>query len=284
MDYVKHVKSSDGTRLAVYASQAELPPLAEIVFIHGYSQSALCWETLSDSAALGPYRLVSFDLRGSGSSDKPDDEQRYRQTHLWADDLRAVLKASCSERPFICAWSYAGRVVLDYITTYGCENIGGLILVTATSTSDPACFGTMYSTLGRLHTDDVRANVEASIALWDTCTVEPLPEPLSKKMIASTMLTPPFVRRHLSGRKADYDQALRSISVPTLLIHGAADQINTVGMSHHAKALIESAEMLVYPDVGHCPFLERPEQFASDMRAFVDKNAASGRSSNQAPA
>ncbi len=262
----------DGVALAIYDQQPEDPAncRAEIIFLHGYSQSALCWSPIAVDPRFSDCRLIACDLRGHGASDKPDDEAMYRNAGRWADDLKSVLTATKAARPYICAWSYAGRMVLDYLEKYGDAEIAGLILVSATSTSEPTCYGESYSSLKRLHAEDVEENVDAVIGLWDVCTAEPIPEIITRQMIACNMLTPPYVRRHLAGRRADYDHVLRAVTVPTLLIHGEVDKINAVGMSLYTRDRITHSELHIYERTGHCPFLERPHRFAKDVSAFVD--------------
>ena len=52
----------DGVPLAVY--EAGDPAGPEILFIHGFSQSALSWQRQMTSAALARFRLIAWDLRG----------------------------------------------------------------------------------------------------------------------------------------------------------------------------------------------------------------------------
>jgi len=44
-----------------------------LIFLHGFSQSWLAWQPQMCSDLAQDYRLVAVDLRGHGSSDKPDE-------------------------------------------------------------------------------------------------------------------------------------------------------------------------------------------------------------------
>jgi pimeloyl-ACP methyl ester carboxylesterase len=61
---------TDGVRLAVQEWPGTGPAPATIVGIHGLTASHACWASLAD--VLSPdHRLVAYDLRGRGDSDKP---------------------------------------------------------------------------------------------------------------------------------------------------------------------------------------------------------------------
>src|SRR5690606_12130769 len=60
--------SSDGLNLSIQVYGSEGAP--EILFLHGLGQSRLSWDRQVESLAAN-FRVVTWDLRGHGSSDKP---------------------------------------------------------------------------------------------------------------------------------------------------------------------------------------------------------------------
>ncbi|MFC4081578.1 SDR family oxidoreductase [Amycolatopsis samaneae] len=79
--------ASDGVRLSVRVTGAEDGPT--IVLVHGYPDNGSMWDGVA--AELAPrHRVVVYDVRGAGRSDKPSGRRSYRLDQL-ADDLRAVL-------------------------------------------------------------------------------------------------------------------------------------------------------------------------------------------------
>jgi non-heme chloroperoxidase len=71
------VKSADGVTLAV--QEWGNPSGPEILFIHGFSQSNLSWSRQVKSDLAKEFRIVTFDLRGHGNSDKPLVPEAYRE-------------------------------------------------------------------------------------------------------------------------------------------------------------------------------------------------------------
>src|SRR5688500_8511237 len=69
------VRSADRTLLTGDAEgDLEAPG---ILFIHGLRQSRLSWDKQFADPALAGFRLVRFDLRGHGDSDKPAAPDAY---------------------------------------------------------------------------------------------------------------------------------------------------------------------------------------------------------------
>src|SRR5690349_6101948 len=86
-----------------------------ILFIHGWSQSHLCWRKQVASSLGNEFRLVAFDLRGHGMSEAPSQSQHYTRAGLWAYDLAAIIDELGLERPILVGWSYGAFVICDYI-------------------------------------------------------------------------------------------------------------------------------------------------------------------------
>jgi len=117
------VKTPDG--LTISAQEWGNPAGPEILFIHGFSQSHLSWMRQVEGDLAKEFHIVTYDLRGHGNSDKPLDPARYRDSKAWGDEVQAVIDAAGLKRPVLVGWSYAGRVISDYLATHGAGQIRG---------------------------------------------------------------------------------------------------------------------------------------------------------------
>jgi len=63
--------------------------------------------------------LILPDLRGHGASGRLADPAAYANGRLWADDLAAVLRLAEGAAAVAVAWSFAGRMLLDYVRHHG---------------------------------------------------------------------------------------------------------------------------------------------------------------------
>ena len=71
----REVRGGGGLRLHVREwGDPQGPP---IVFVHGWSQSQLCWSRQIAGPLAEDFRIVTFDLRGHGMSEKPPDAEHY---------------------------------------------------------------------------------------------------------------------------------------------------------------------------------------------------------------
>ena len=65
------VRGGGGLRLHVREwGDPQGPP---IVFVHGWTQSQMCWSRQIAGPLAEDFRIVTFDLRGHGMSEKPLD-------------------------------------------------------------------------------------------------------------------------------------------------------------------------------------------------------------------
>lgn len=242
----------------------------DVLFIHGYSQAALCWLNQVSGPLRERHHLVTYDLRGHGASDKPLEAADYRNPVLWADEVKAVIAAAGLHRPVIVAWSYAGRVALDFLKIHGADAISGLVMVAATPSADPALMGPAAPLLMAMaNAPDAAANLAATQALLAACVNLPLPEGEAAMMLGYNLLCPPHVRSALRGREGEYGAVLEGLNVPVLAIHGEDDQINLPAMSDYTVSHVRDGRLLLYPNCGHAPFWEQAAQFDADLSAFL---------------
>jgi NAD(P)-dependent dehydrogenase (short-subunit alcohol dehydrogenase family)/pimeloyl-ACP methyl ester carboxylesterase len=83
----KWVTAGDGVRLSVdIDGRADGPT---VVLVHGYPDNSSMWDGVS-AELRAKHRVVTYDVRGAGRSDKPSGRASYRLDQL-ADDLRAVV-------------------------------------------------------------------------------------------------------------------------------------------------------------------------------------------------
>src|SRR2546423_766961 len=120
---VQDVRGGGGVRLHAREWGNERAPA--LLLIHGWSQSDLCWTKQVAGELADRFRVVTFDLRGHGLSEKPSGLKHYADEQQWADDVAAVIEQTGLERPVLVAWSYGGFVVADYLRAYGDGGISG---------------------------------------------------------------------------------------------------------------------------------------------------------------
>jgi len=72
-----------------------------------------------------------------------------------------------------------------------------------------------------------------------------------------------------NGLRTDFSDWLGVLPVPTLLVHGAQDRAVPLAWARGAQERIPDCELRVFPDCGHLPPRERPEEFARVVERFL---------------
>lgn len=263
------VTAPDGVQLAV--QEQGNPAGTPIVFIHGLLGSRLNWSHQVDSPELQRHRLITYDLRGHGLSDKPAEAAAYRDGRAWGDDLAAVLKATGAKRPVLVGWSLGGVVISNYLAQHGDADLSGVVYVNGVVeltgpliTPHDATYAGLASEDLTIHLDAVRDFLRLCFHVQpDTATFERL---LSSAAMASWTMT-----RAVPSMTVLAAAGLPKATVPVLMLYGEKDLLVNVDTSiARAKALNPRIQTQRYEHAGHAPFAEDPQRFNRDLAAFVD--------------
>jgi non-heme chloroperoxidase len=261
------VKTPDG--LTISAQEWGNPAGPEILFIHGFSQSHLSWMRQVDSDLARNFRIITYDLRGHGNSDKPLDPARYRDSKAWGDEVQAVIDTAGLKRPVLVGWSYAGRVISDYVATHGAGQLAGINFVDAPIKADPALIGDNLKNLPLMASEDLVTNITATRTFLHGCFSKQPSADDYETMLAFNMMVLPKVRAGLSGRPLDATEMMSRLKLPVLVTHGAEDRNAKLGAGEYTASVIPGAKLSVYEGIGHSPFYEDAPRFNAELAAFV---------------
>ncbi|GHH37012.1 alpha/beta fold hydrolase [Lentzea cavernae] len=244
------VTAAGGGRLAVRESGPDGAP--PVVLLHGWAQTGAVWD-------LPGFHTYAVDLRGHGDSDDFGD---YRDSAQWAADVEAVLDHTGPAT--LVGWSYGGLVITDYLRFHGTANVGALVFVSAITEIGRGRPGgetgpVMRAALPGAITDD------AVLATFCQAMAPLLPAATVAELTAAATSVSHKVRGELFRRDVGSAEVLKAVDVPTLVVHGTQDEVVAPAAAEYSAALIPGAELSLYPDTAHAPFLERPERFAADL-------------------
>ena len=261
------VTTPDG--LTIAAQEWGNPNGPGIVFIHGFSQSSLSWMRQTNSDLAKEFHIVTYDLRGHGNSDKPLDAARYRDGKAWADEVQAVIDAAGLKRPVLVGWSYAGRVISDYVTNRGAAGIAGINFVDASIKFIPEYVGDNLKNLPLMASEDMVTNINATRVFLHGCFSRQPSADDFETMLAFNMMVPPKVRAGLGGRPLDATAVMSKLTIPVLVTHGAEDKNAKVDAAKFTASTIPGAKLSIYDGVGHSPFYEDAPRFNGELAALV---------------
>lgn len=264
------VDTPDGVRLAVYEwGRADGPP---ILFVHGFSQSALAWRRQMESTTLAGFRCVAWDLRGHGASEKPGDAACYAEGERWADEIDAVLRALDLERATAVAWSHGGTLLGEYLARHGHARLAAINFVAATTRPGHELLGpVLRSNLHGMTAADLNENVSATRSfVYGSFAYLPSRDEL-ETIIAYNMVVPPAVRRAMMGREVGdaVEAAFGRLDIPVLVTHGTEDKVILPEMARVTAERIRGARVSLYTGIGHTPFREAAERFDRELATFM---------------
>jgi len=216
-------------------------------------------------------RAIAVSPRGHGESDKPDDG--YTIVDL-AGDVVEVLDALGIGRAVLVGHSgsclVARRVALDHP-----ERVAGLVLEAAPTSlrADPALEEFMNSVVLTL-VDPIDPDFARSF-VTDLSSERVAPE-FVDTLVEDILEVPARVWLAIFSELMTYDDTaeLTSVGVPTLLIWGDDDPLVSREKQDCLVDRLPTAELIVYPTIGHTPRWEEPQRFSDDLSAFVERVAS----------
>jgi pimeloyl-ACP methyl ester carboxylesterase len=282
------VTTSDGVRLRVSDTGGGGIPL---VMLHGWGQTAALFQGqlsgLEDSR-----RVIAYDMRGHGLSDKPD--HGYRIARL-AADLRDVLDALGIEQADVLGWSMGASVIWSYLELFGSARVRSLVLVDqpAAVIAWPWTTAERSAQTGAILPIDGLTRLAASIAADANGEVvqdfvrsmfsEPVDEGVWRVVSEQIRQTPvhaavPLLIDHAAQ---DWTDVLGRIDVPALVIGCEGSHVG-VRSQRELAARIPGARVHVFgreASSSHFPFLEATDAFNGLVDAFlcdVARDASTG--------
>jgi len=247
-----------------------------LVLISGYTSSSRGW-FLQVPAFAKEHRVIIFDNRGTGQTDKPDFPYTM---DMMADDAVGLLDALSIDAAHILGASMGGRIAQNIAIRHP-QKVISLIL---------ACTG-----CGGPH--DIPGNPEAlkSISSGPQTPQGPPEEqqygPLANMMSAEFMKNNPDIMAQImaisqdspaplstyknhghASRSHDAYDRLPEIAAPTLVISGDADIIVPVENSRVLAERIPNTELVILEDMGHCFKWEAADEFNRAVLDFLKRN------------
>jgi pimeloyl-ACP methyl ester carboxylesterase len=264
---MSYLTTRDGVRLRVSDRGDGGPP---IVLVHGWKMSHRVFDHAIHRLSRD-HRVVAFDLRGMGESDKP--HARYDFDEL-AGDLSFVLEELGVQDATLVGWSMGCTVSLAYLRrTYA--RVSKLVLVNGpirlVRTDDDSFPWSM--------TEEVLSGYLSAIERdWPTreraFTEESLRDPdpvLVDTIFAITQQTPldVIVRLVNEQAKLDFRDLLPALALPVLAIYGAHDPYYPTALGEWIADQCPHGEHVIFEESAHFPFIEEKERFADVVREFA---------------
>jgi pimeloyl-ACP methyl ester carboxylesterase len=297
------VTTDDGVDLHVEVFGAERPA-ATVVLAHGYVQSSRLWAgQVRDLLDARPdLQVVTYDHRGHGASG-PTTRDRATIEQL-GRDLARVLEEVVPDGPVVLGGHSMGGMTLMALAEqrpelFGDRIVGVALVGTSSGGLDAVTYGlpapvarVVKRLLPVLNERAVKAELAGKpravggLDMWLIFSGAADPADIRTATEVHRACTAETVAAFLPTF-SDHDRAtaLEALSeVPVLVAVGDADRLCPIEHSRTIAAALPTAELAVYPGVGHMVQLERRREVSARLLALVDRALAPVPAPADAPA
>jgi pimeloyl-ACP methyl ester carboxylesterase len=270
-----HLETRDGTRIH-YKDWGSGPP---VVLIHGWPLNADMWEYQMPHLAAAGLRCVAYDRRGFGRSDQPWSGYDY---DTFADDLADLMGHLDLRDATLVGFSMGGGEVARYMSRHRGERVARAALVAAVTPfllktpdnpdgADKSLFDGMVSGLledrphflagfGKKFFGAGLLNFSVSDEILDWAQ--------GLALQGSPKATTDCVR---AFSETDFRPDMAALAkVPTLVVHGTADQTVPIDISARVVArMVPGARLVEYDGAAHGLFFTERARLTEDLIAFA---------------
>lgn len=257
----------DGLRIA-YRRNGTGPAL---VLLHGGVCDSRVWRVELESFA-DAFTVVAWDAPGCGGS--ADAPESFRMAD-YAQCLRSLLQLLGLDRVHLLGHSWGAALALELCRQWP-SVVRSLVLV-----------GGYAGWAGSLPPHEVQERLTFALRAADPgAASEPatmpglfspaMPPDRADELAAIMSQARPSASRTMAHAMAEADlrDALPAIDVPTLVVHGEADQRSPFSVAQQLQRSIPDAQLVVLPGLGHECYLESATTFEAAVRAFLSNGRA----------
>jgi non-heme chloroperoxidase len=249
-----------------------------VVFIHGWPLSSESWSEQVAALSAAGYRVVRYDRRGFGRSDKPSGGFDY---DTLAEDLSKVLEALDLNDVTLVGFSMGGGEVARYVARHGESRVRSVVFAAAVT---PYLMKGDDNPDGPL-TEDAAAGLAASCeadregffdgfmtAFFSADGVLKVTE--SQRQEALRQIREASDDAVLACMRAwastDFRDDLSKVTVPALVIHGDGDATSPLdGSGARTHLAVPHSELVVLPDAPHGLNVSHADAFNTALLEFL---------------
>ncbi len=253
-----------------------------VILIHGWPLSGDSWKHQVSALSNEGYRVITYDRRGFGDSDKPKTGYDY---DTLAEDLRGLIEALDLHDVSLVGFSMGGGEVARYITKYGEEDLRSVVFAAAVPPMMIKTDDNPNGPLEKSKATEMTAQLTAdSDAFYDTFTKEFFSANADKDyLVSEEERQAALALCHKADKVAalaamqsfamtDFRDDLPNVTVPALVIHGDADgTVPYEGSGARTHEAIPHSELHVIQGGPHGINVSHADEFNSALIKFLKK-------------
>jgi len=274
--YIETGKDTAGNAIRIYYN--DYGKGKPVILIHGWPLSSAMWEYQLTDLVNNGHRVISYDRRGFGKSSQPWDGYNY---DTLADDLKKLIDDLKLVDITLVGFSMGGGEVVRYFSRHGGKNVSKAVLISSITpymlhtdsnpggvpqeTFDDMVKGIQHDRIGFL--DDF-GKTFFGVNGHD----KPLSTPLLEyyRMLCSTASHRATVECAKAFASTDFREEMKSVNVPTLIIHGDADKTVPIDPTGKQSATaVPTNTFIIYEGAAHGIFYTERKKLNTDLLNFL---------------
>jgi len=248
-----------------------------LVLAHGFGCNQNMWHYLLPLFA-DRYRMVTFDLVGSGNSDSAAySRAKYGTLQGYADDLLEVIEACC-DRPCIYVGHSVSAMIGLVAGIHAPQHFSAQVMV-----GPSPCYindGAYIGGFSRTDIDELLDAMASNYLAWSSSMAPTLmgvangPD-LGGELTTSLSNSDPAMARHFAEVtfRSDHRADLPRSTIPTLILQSTQDPVVPLAVGDYLREHIAGSILAVIENVGHYPHMSAPVESAAAMSAFLRQHA-----------
>jgi non-heme chloroperoxidase len=264
---VSYLTTPDGTRLR-YTDRGAGE--RTIVLVHGWKGSHRLWDPATMRLA-ERFRVIAFDNRGMGESDKPGGPYDF---DVLADDLDFVLRELDARDVTLVGWSMGCSISLQYLSRGG-DRAARLVLV-----NGPIVLRASGDFPFGVPSDQLDGYLDGLAAGWPEAELdfvrESMREPdgaFSRFSFDVAMQTPLEMAMRIVRAQAELDHrdALAALAIPVLAIYGELDPYYPTDLARWIAEHARDGRYEIFDNSAHAAHHDEADRFAATIAAFAEE-------------
>ncbi len=249
-----------------------------VILISGWPLSKEMWEYQIDTIVNNGFRVIAYDRRGFGHSSKPWGVYDY---DTLTNDLHELILHLQLKRVTLVGFSMGGGEIIRYFSKFNGDNISKVVLISAitpymlkTDTNENGVPQEEFDKmLAAIQTDRMAFLDEFGKVFFGVDTaVNPLSDSsLEFYKLLGGVASPKATKEcAIAFSSTDFREEMKSVTVPTLIIHGKLDQtVPILTTSDESTKLIPTNKYIIYEDAAHGLWFTHKERLNDDLLQFL---------------
>lgn len=267
---MSYINTSDNTKL-YYEIKGEGKP---ILFIHGFSEDHNSFR-IQQRALSKKYKIITYDLRGHGISDRVNYGLNIERFAL---DLKELIEALDLKDVILVGWSMGASIIFEYINQFALKDIDKICIVDmgpkSINTEDWK-FGLIH---GKYKIDDFKEDLDLIKDDWLKFAqkfIKKMSPDFDEKQfniaVDKIKQNSPHVMHAMwkSTMEKDYRNILKKIDIPTLILFGENSTFYSTKTGEYLRENISKSKLIVFEKCTHLLVLENPIKFNKALEEFI---------------